>query len=244
MADNLSDRVVVITGGSRGIGQALAWGFASDGAKVAIFGRNHQDLEETASANPEQIECIAGDITNESDVDRLMKTTIDRFGPIDILINNAGIINKGSLLERPFEDWQAVIEVNVIGLAMCTYKVLPGMIDRGYGRIINLASRAAEQCFATWTAYSSSKAAVASFTKSIAAEVGPPEHPDILINALIPGPTSTNMLQESGLDPSMGQDPKVVYPHTKFVVDLPPNGPHGKIFWNSKEYEIYTEFND
>ncbi len=243
MTVDLSDKVVVITGGSRGIGRALARGFASEGAEVAIFGRNEQDLEETASANPDQIQSIAGDITIEQDVDRLVKTACDRFGPIDILINNAGIINKGSLLERPFEDWKAVIDVNVIGLALCTSKILPRMIDRGYGRIINLASRAAEQCFSTWSAYSASKAAVISFTRSIAAEVGPPSHPDILINSIIPGPTKTEMLIQSGLDPSVGQEPGVVYPHTRFVVSLPPNGPHGKIFWNSKEYKIYEEFN-
>ena len=228
MTVDLSNEVVVITGGSRGIGRALAQGFASDGADVTIFGRNGKNLEETASANPDKIHSITGDIAIETDIDRLVKSAIDRSGRIDVLINNAGIINKGSFLERPFKDWQAVIEVNVIGLAMCTYKVLPGMIDQGYGRIINLASRAAEQCFPTWTAYSTSKAAVASFTKSIAEEVGPPDHPDILINALIPGPTRTDMLQESGLDPAMGQDPEVVYPHTRYVVDLPPTAPTEK----------------
>jgi len=166
-------------------------------------------------------------------------TANDRFGSVHVLVNNAGIINKGDLLERPFDDWKAVIDVNLTGLVRCVYSALPGMIQQGYGRIINLASRAAEQTFATWSAYSASKAGVISFTKAIAAEVGPPEHPDILINALIPGPTRTDMLQESGLDPAMGQDPEVVYPHTRFVVDLPQNGPHGKIFWNSKVYKVY-----
>jgi len=241
---DLDGKTIVITGGSRGIGRALARGFASDGADVVIFGRNKKDLQETASAHAEKIITIAGDITVEAEVDRLFNNANDRFGKIDVLINNAGIINKGAFVERSFKNWESVIRVNFIGLAMCTYKVLPGMMERGHGRIINLASRAAEQCFTTWSAYSSSKAGVISFTKTIAAEVGPPAYPDILINSLIPGPTKTEMFKKGGLDPSIAQDPQVVYPHTRFVVDLPPNGPHGKVFWNSKEYNIYEEFND
>jgi NAD(P)-dependent dehydrogenase (short-subunit alcohol dehydrogenase family) len=236
-------KVVVITGGSRGIGRALARGFVSDGADVVIFGRNEKDLQDTATKTPEKFEVVAGDIALEADVDRLFAIADRRFGKVDVLLNNAGIINNGTFTDRSFEDWEAVIEVNVIGLARCVHRALPGMIKRGYGRIVNLASRAAEQCFATWSAYSASKAAVISFTRSIAAEVGPPKYPDILINSIIPGPTKTEMLAQSGLDPSIGQSPEVVYPHTRFVVSLPPNGPHGKIFWNSKKYRIYEEFN-
>ena len=239
-----SDKIVVITGGSRGIGRALARGFAGDGARVVIFGRNESDLAETAASNPDKTTIVTGDITASQDVNNLFQTTMDKFGPVDVLINNAGIINSGAFIEHAFEHWESVIRVNLIGLAMCTYKVLPGMMERGHGRIVNLASRAAEQCFTTWSAYSSSKAGVISFTKTIAAEVGPPAYPDILINSLIPGPTKTEMFRKGGLDPSIAQDPQVVYPHTRFVVDLPPNGPHGKIFWNSKEYNIYEKFND
>ncbi|MBW1700100.1 MAG: SDR family oxidoreductase [Deltaproteobacteria bacterium] len=244
---DISNQVVIITGGSRGIGKALAQGFASDGANVIISGRNENSLKETASFNPERIVAVSGDVTSEADVDRLVNTAIDRFGGIDVLINNAGIVKTGRLLERPFEDWVEVIRVNLIGLALCTYKVLPHMIKRGYGRIINLASRAAEFAHIGMSSYAASKAAVASFTKTIAAEVGPPEHPDILINSLIPGPTQTELYEQTGLGQKRGQpgqDPKVVYQHALFVATLPANGPHGKIFWNSKEYRIYEHFND
>jgi len=240
---DLDGKTIVITGGSRGIGRFLARGFAADGAGVIIFGRNEKDLKETASVNPEKISIVAGDITIEADVDRLCNDATHRYGKIDVLVNNAGIINNGAFVEQSFKEWESVIRVNLIGLAMCTYKVLPGMMERGHGRIVNLASRAAEQCYTTWSAYSASKAGVISFTRAIAAEAGPPAYPDILINALIPGPTKTEMYRESGLDPSIAQDPQAVYPHTRFVVDLPPNGPHGKIFWNSKEYAIYEKFN-
>jgi NAD(P)-dependent dehydrogenase (short-subunit alcohol dehydrogenase family) len=97
------------------------------------------------------------------------------------------------------------------------------------------------------SSYAASKAGVASFTKSIAAEVGPPDYPDILINSLIPGPTQTELYEQTGLGTARGnpgQAPEVVYPHTRFLVTLPANGPHGKIFWNSEEYRIYENFNE
>lgn len=158
-----------------------------------------------------------------------------------MLVNNAGILNRGRLIERPFRDWAEVIHVNLIGLALCTYRVLPGMIERGSGRVINIISRTAEVAIPSMTAYSASKAGVISFTQTLAAEVGPPKYPDILINALIPGPTYSAMALEAGLDPAQLQSPEAVYPHTKFLVMLSPSGPSGRVFWNSKEYQMYAE---
>ena len=243
----IEGKVIIITGGSRGIGKAITHGFAGDGSNVIITGRNRTDLEETAAENPDRIIPIAGDVTSETDVDNMIATVTDRFGHIDVLINNAGIINTGKLLERPLTDWADVIRINLIGLALCTYKVLPIMIKQESGRIINVASRAAEFAHVGMSSYAASKAGVASFTKSIAAEIGPPEYPDILINSLIPGPTQTELYDKTGLGTARGnpgQDPKVVYPHTRYLVTLPANGPHGKIFWNSEEYRIYENFND
>jgi NAD(P)-dependent dehydrogenase (short-subunit alcohol dehydrogenase family) len=90
---------------------------------------------------------------------------------------------------------------------------------------------------------SASKAGVVRFTQSMAAEVGPPHYPDILINALIPGMTNTAMAQHAELDPSRLQDPEAVYVHTRFLVTLPTGGPHGRVFWNSQEYTMYAQAN-
>jgi 3-oxoacyl-[acyl-carrier protein] reductase len=237
----LQGKVVLVTGASRGIGRALAVGFAADGASVVAFARSAQELQETTHGDPEHLLTVVGDVTSEADVDRLVATTYDRFGQIDVLVNNAGIGNPGALLARPFSDWADVMRVNLIGLALCTHRVLPGMIERGYGRVINLASRAAEVPRPTLSAYGASKAGVLSFTQALATEVGPPSHPDILINALIPGPTDTAMTrQQGGRDPALLQAPEAVYPHTRFLVTLPSGGPHGRVFWNSQEYTMYA----
>ncbi len=243
----IEGKIFIITGGSRGIGKALTRGFSGDGANVVITGRNRTDLEETAAENPDRIIPIAGNVTSETDVESMIAAVVDRFGRIDVLINNAGIINTGKLLERPLIDWADVIRINLIGLALCTYKVLPVMIKQGSGRLINVASRAAEFAHVGMSSYAASKAGVASFTKSIAVEIGPPEYPDILINSLIPGPTQTELYEQTGLSNARGnpgQAPEVVYPHARFLVTLPANGPHGKMFWNSEEYRIYENFND
>jgi 3-oxoacyl-[acyl-carrier protein] reductase len=239
----LKGKVVLVTGASRGIGRALAVGFAADGASVVAFARSAQELQEMTHGDPEHFLMVVGDVTSEADVDRLVATTYDRFGQIDVLVNNAGIDNKGALLARPFSDWADVIRVNLLGLALCTHRVLPGMIQRGYGRVVNLVSRAAEFPAPTLSAYAASKAGVLSLTQALAAEVGPPTHPDILINALVPGITDTALAREGGYTPAQMQAPEAVYPHTRFLVTLPAGGPHGRVFWNSQEYTMYARTN-
>jgi NAD(P)-dependent dehydrogenase (short-subunit alcohol dehydrogenase family) len=243
MAMSLQGKVVLVTGASRGIGRALARGFATDGASVVAFARSAQDLQETTHGDTEHFLTVVGDVTVEADVDRVVAATYARFGHIDVLVNNAGIGHKGALVAQPFREWAEVIQVNLIGLALCTHRVLPGMIERGSGRVINLVSRAAEFPPPTLSAYAASKAGVLSFTQALAAEVGPPRHPDILINALIPGLTATAAHRAAGFDPAQAQAPEAVYPHTRFFVLLPAGGPHGRVFWNSQEYTMYAPTN-
>jgi len=134
----MQGKVVLITGASRGIGQALARGFAADGARVVTFARSAQALQATTEDDPAQVLSVVGDVSTEADVERLVTMTYARFGQIDVLVNNAGIGNKGEFLTRPFQEWADVVRVNLIGLALCTYRVLPDMVRRGYGRVINL----------------------------------------------------------------------------------------------------------
>ena len=238
---SLTEAVVVVTGASQGIGRALARGFATDGARVIAFARNEEALLETTQGDIDQFLPVVGDVSSEADVDRLVTAAHDRFARIDVLVNNAGITNTGELLARPFTDWAAVIQVNLLGLASCTHRVLPGMIERRYGRIINLVSRAPEFPQPTLSAYATSKAGVIGFTQALAVEV---TSPDIRINAQIPGPTDTIMYRDSGLDPSTLQPPEAVYPHTRFLATLPAGGPHGRVFWDSQEYRMYAQTNE
>jgi NAD(P)-dependent dehydrogenase (short-subunit alcohol dehydrogenase family) len=239
----LKGKVVLVTGASRGIGRALARGFAADGADVVVFARSADALQETTAGDTEHFLAVVGDVTSEADVDRLVAAAYERFGHIDVLVNNAGMVDLGTFLRQPFQRWAEVIRVNLIGQALCTYRVLPGMVERGYGRVINVVSRAAEFPQPMMSAYATSKAGFVSFTQSLAADIGPPTHPDILINALIPGPIDTAMYREGGLDLTQAQAPEVVYPHTRFLVLLPPGGPHGQVFWNSQEYKMYDPSN-
>jgi NAD(P)-dependent dehydrogenase (short-subunit alcohol dehydrogenase family) len=169
---------------------------------------------------------------------------MDRFGRIDVLINNAGIHGGGNFIDKNFKDWAKVIEINLIGLALCTHRILPKMMESGYGRIINVRSRAAESVAPRTTAYSSSKAGVTTFTKTIAREIDREKYPDILINAIIPGQCITEMAPNHTVEEGW-REPDFVYPHTRFVVDQPSGGPSGRIFFDSEDYSIYTQrFNE
>src|SRR5262249_8693683 len=125
MAMILQRKVVLVTGASRGIGRALARGFAADGASVVAFARSAQDLQETTHGDTEHFLTVVGDVTSEADVHRVVATTYERFGQIDVLVNNAAINsaaigNKGGWLARPFPVWAAVIRLHLSALPSCT----------------------------------------------------------------------------------------------------------------------------
>ena len=244
-------KIVIITGAGSGIGRSLAIGFAGDGARVAGFDTNRDGLAETAHACASPLLEVEGDVASETDVDRLVATTVERFGHIDVLVNNAGISDRGLMTDLPFGNWARVIEVNLIGVALCTHRVLPIMLRQGYGRIINVASRSAEARLARNTAYAASKAGVVSLTKALAGALRSDGHEDILINAMIPGITRTAIWGAALTDGTLSeemlssmQDPDVVYPHARALVELPRGGASGRVFWNSQEYPIYQHFND
>jgi NAD(P)-dependent dehydrogenase (short-subunit alcohol dehydrogenase family) len=234
-----SNKVVVITGAGSGIGRALAVGFAEDGASVVGFGRRRDALEATAEQCDGGMLVVAGDVTSQTDVDHLVTASMDRFGKIDVLVNNAGISGLGTLLDNNFEDWARVIDINLTGLALCTHRILPGMLKRRSGRIINVTSRSAESAREETSAYSASKAGVVTFTKAIAREIDRESYPDILINAMIPGRTISEMTPNTTVAAGW-REAKVVYPHTRYIADLPSGGPTGRVFFDSEDYSIYV----
>lgn len=226
-------KVVVITGAGSGIGRGLAVGFALDGAHVVGISRTEADLAHTAElCVPGRMHFVSGDISAEADVERLFAEALSRHGRVDILVNNAALYPKVRFLDMPYREWAHVIETNVLGMALCCYKALPGMLERGYGRILNIGTFAWRGPIPGASAYSVSKAAVPVLTKALAAEIDRARYPDVLVNELLPGVFRTRMTDH-------GEDPMDAYRHARVVASLPAGGPTGATFLRS---EIFVEY--
>ncbi|MFP6770690.1 MAG: SDR family NAD(P)-dependent oxidoreductase [Planctomycetaceae bacterium] len=186
---SLQGQVAVVTGGGRGIGLACVRALARDGAAVVIA--TPEDDERLAAVDELQSSGadVLGtntDVTSEEQVASMAAQACERFGHIDILVNNAGIIGPTSpVQEIQRHDWDQVMAVNVTGIYLCCREVLPGMIARQSGRIVNIASTAGKIGFPLRSPYAASKWAVIGLTKTLAAEVG---RQGILVNAVCPGP--------------------------------------------------------
>jgi NAD(P)-dependent dehydrogenase (short-subunit alcohol dehydrogenase family) len=193
----LKDKVAIVTGGGRGIGQAIAVLFAGEGAKVAVAARTAAQLDDTVNnivkAGGEAIGMTA-DVSVEKDANEIVERTLARFGRIDILVNNAGILESGPVIAIEPQVWRRVIEVNLIGTFLCSRAAAPHLIERGWGRIINIASRSGKIGHPFLTAYCASKHGVVGFTKSLAEELAPFH---ITVNAICPGVVETDMVSET-----------------------------------------------
>jgi len=226
----LSGKTVVVTGAGSGIGRAIAAGFCSDGANVMGIGRTGADLEQTARlCEAGRMQFVVGDVARPDDTERLFSAAVQRYGKVDILVNNAALYPKVAFLESSHEEWSRVIQTNVVGMALCCRAVLPGMLERGFGRIVNLGSLAWLGPIPNSSAYSASKGAVRPFTRALAAEIDRSRYPDVLINELLPGIVKTRMSEN-------GEDPAEIYRHARFVASLPRNGPTGKTYLQSALY--------
>ncbi len=195
--DDLTGSVALITGGGRGIGLSIARELAGAGAKVAVSARTREQVEQAA----EELDAIAlvGDISNADDVASMVRATEETYDRIDLLVANAGIASPdGSTLDVSPGDWWHVFEVNVLGTYLCCRAVLPGMIERGAGRIVILGSGASYLPVGPNTengSYGASKAAVGRFAEYLASEVAP--H-GISVFLISPGLVKTDMTSGYG----------------------------------------------
>jgi NAD(P)-dependent dehydrogenase (short-subunit alcohol dehydrogenase family) len=189
-AGALAGRVAIVTGGSRGIGFAIARALLSSGASVAISGRDEAALERARSAldAADRLLVVAADVRRLDDVRRLVGATVDRFGGLDVLVNNAGVGGFAEVASMTPETWHAVIDTNLTGVFYCCREAIPHLRRRGGGWIVNISSLAARNWFPGGAAYCASKAALNAFTEALMQEV---RYDDIRVSYVMPGSVAT-----------------------------------------------------
>jgi 2-dehydro-3-deoxy-L-rhamnonate dehydrogenase (NAD+) len=178
-------RVALVTGGASGIGAAVARRLADEGARVASF-----DLE---AESPNGVLALAGDVSSSAEVDAAVKTTRSQLGPIDILVCSAGVPGESlPTVDVTDEEWRRVMGINADGVFFCNRAVIPEMVDRGYGRIVNVASIAGKEGNPMAGAYSASKAAVIALTKAVGKDLA---RTGVLVNCVAPAVIETPILE-------------------------------------------------
>jgi NAD(P)-dependent dehydrogenase (short-subunit alcohol dehydrogenase family) len=201
-AFRLEGKVALITGGARGLGKTMAIALAEAGADIALAGRSLESCEtaaeEVARATGRTVRAFAADVTIAADVGRMAAEVAAAFPSIDILVNNAGTNIRGTLEQLSEADWDSVIDTNLKGPFLCARAIGPGMVARGWGRVINLASIMSVVALPGRTPYASSKAGVLGLTRVWALEWA---GTGVTCNAICPGPFATDMNRQLLNDP-------------------------------------------
>lgn len=180
----------VVTGGGSGIGAAIAMALAAEGVAITLMGRSMKRLK--ALPLP-ATHCIVADVSDADSVKRAFDAAAD-FGPVDILVNSAGQVESQPFMRTSVDLWQRMLDVNLTGSFVCTQQVLPGMIERRFGRIVNVASTAALKGYAYVAAYCAAKHGVLGMTRALALEVA---KKGITVNAVCPGYTETAIVEKA-----------------------------------------------
>jgi len=184
----LTGRTALITGGSRGIGFAIAGAIAALGGRAAVTGRNVKDLDRARERLGESLLAIQADVRDPEAAARAVAETVERFGGLDVLVNNAGVGKFASVSDMSVADWQSIIDTNLSGVFYCCHAALPHLRRRGGGWIINISSLAGKNAFAGGAAYCASKAGLNQFSEALMQEV---RHDDIRVTYIMPGSVAT-----------------------------------------------------
>jgi 3-oxoacyl-[acyl-carrier protein] reductase len=182
--------VVIVTGGSKGIGLAVARAFVQRGDRVVIGARKSQELQRAARGlgAPDLVHTVTADVRQPADAQKLVDEAVRRFGGVDVLVNNAGIGRFANVSDMTLEDWRDVFDTNVSGVFYCTRAAIPVMRRRDAGFIVNISSLAGKNAFAGGAAYCASKAALNQFSEALMQEV---RYDNIRVSYVMPGSVST-----------------------------------------------------
>ena len=243
----LKDKVAIITGGSKGVGKAIAMTFAKEDACVTIASRTNTELikieEEIERTYPHKVLTVVADISKPLDAKRIVKLTTERFGKINILVNNAAIQNPiGPFIDNDMGEWIKTININLIGTVRMIKLCLPYMISQRSGKIINLSGGGAVSSRPNFSAYGTSKAAIVRFTETLAEEL---RIYNIDVNSIAPGAVNTKMTEEivknknkAGIQEYIlakkqlaegGADPQLVASLALFLASEESNGLSGRL---------------
>ncbi|HET7824476.1 MAG TPA: SDR family oxidoreductase [Anaeromyxobacter sp.] len=195
----MTPRTAIVTGGGRGIGAAVARALTARGLAVTVFARTASQLEAAVGERAAAL-AVVGDVRREEDVARLVAAHERALGPVDVLVNDAGIVERGLVEELSPATFREVVDVNLTGAFLCARAVVPGMKARGRGRIVNIASISASVGSAGGSAYNASKWGVLGLTKCLAEELQP--H-GVQCLAVSPGSVDTEMLKKTPYQPDM-----------------------------------------
>jgi 3-oxoacyl-[acyl-carrier protein] reductase len=208
MTKQLEGKVAIVTGASRGIGQATALALAAEGAAIVV---NYASSSGAADAVVASITALGGqaiavqaDVSQEDQVEAMVAATVAKFGRVDVLVNNAGITRDTLLLRMKLADWQAVIDLNLTGVFLCTRAVSKIMLKQRSGRIINITSVAGQMGNPGQSNYSAAKAGVIGFTRTVARELA---SRGITVNAVAPGFIATDMTNDLNAEPILAMIP-------------------------------------
>ena len=186
----------LVTGGGTGIGAAIATRLAEAGARVTVVGRRPELLQEVADGLS-TAQAVPFDVTDEEEIETGLATATEEFGPINILVNNAGAVESAPFEHTTLDTWRAMLEVNLTGVFLMSRVVLPAMVERRWGRIVSIASTAGLKGYAYVAAYCAAKHGVIGLTRSLALEVA---QKGVTVNAVCPGYTETDLLADSIAD--------------------------------------------